>query len=121
MIPNPDVSVFDHGPNDEERCGVILMRPDCTTYVVEVPNRAEDRKRYFAVVKSDIESIDGIEVHKLIGFIHTHPYRFPRRPSGHDIDSIRDGMIGMVYHPSSGSTVWYDRTGIVQEQLKRRR
>lgn len=121
MIPNPDVSVFDQGPNTEERCGLILKRTDNSFYIMELPNRAVDSKRYYAIVKSDMDSADIPDSDSVVGFIHTHPFRFPRRPSGHDIDAIPDGMIGMVYHPSSGSTVWYDRNGIVQEQLKRRR
>jgi proteasome lid subunit RPN8/RPN11 len=121
MIPNPDLSIFDEGLNNEERCAIVFVRADCTTYIVEVPNRAEDKKRYFAIVKSDIDSIDSNQSDTMIGVVHTHPYRFPRRPSMHDIASIREGLIGMVYHPSSGSIVWYDRKGIVQEQLKRRR
>lgn len=121
MIPNPDLSIFDEGLNDKERCGLIIMRSDCTTYVVEVPNRSDDPSRYFTMVKRDVDGIDIHPSERIVGVVHTHPFGFPRKPSPHDLASIREGWIGMVYHPSTGSTVWYDHNGIVQEQLKRRR
>lgn len=121
MIPNPDLSIFDEGANNEERCGVIIMRPDCTTYVMEVPNRSDDPRRHFIINRSDVEVLDWPSSHKMVGVIHTHPFRGMRAASQHDIDSIPEGLVGMVYHPSSGSIVWYDRSGVILEKLKRRR
>jgi proteasome lid subunit RPN8/RPN11 len=121
MIPLPDTSLFDDGPNNVERCGLILVRPDCTAYIIEVPNRSETPNKNFVIMKSDLNSIKVPESHRAVGIIHTHPYRYPRLPSPYDISSLRDGLIGMVYHPSTGSTTWYDRTGVLQHNLRKRR
>lgn len=115
----PDLSVFDVGPNDVERCGVILKRLDGSVYVSELPNRSNAPKYHFTLSKTDVADLETNDV--VIGVVHTHPFRSMRIASQHDIDSIREGLIGMVYHPSSGSIVWYDHTGTVKEQLKRRR
>lgn len=121
MIPTPDLSIFDEGSNDVERCGVIVRRPDGSSYVVELPNRSDNPKSHFVASKTDARNLILPKEDLIIGVVHTHPFRAVRTASQHDIDSIPEGLIGMVYHPSSGSTVWYSRTGIVHEQLKRRR
>lgn len=121
MNPLPDLSMFDEGDNTEERCGVIVRDPSGKHWVVEVPNRADDKARRFKVLKSDVSNVSLEQGQEVIGVIHTHPFRSMRVPSDHDIDSIPHGLLGMVYHPSTGSIFWYDRNGILEHRLKRRR
>lgn len=115
-----DLSVFDGGPNLEERCGVILQGADGAYKVFELENRSPSPKNRFIISKSDAETIDkrhGV----IVGVVHTHPYRGMRTASPHDINSIPAGLFGIVYHPSTGSKVWYDHNGVTYEDLKRRR
>jgi proteasome lid subunit RPN8/RPN11 len=121
MIPTPDVSIFDNGLNNLERCGVIVQKSDDSTYVVELPNRSNKPKLHFTMLKEDVRVLVLPEGDIIIGVIHTHPYRSVRTASQHDIDSIPKGLVGMVYHPSTGSTTWYDHTGVLQHNLRKRR
>lgn len=121
MKPTPDLTVFDDGLNDEERCGVIVHRGDSTHYVIELPNRSDEPHKTYRLAYADMKELVLPEGHSVIGFVHTHPRGVPRLPSPHDIQSLPTGVIGMVYHPSTGSTTWYDRDGIIDTQLKRRR
>lgn len=118
-LPDPDLSLFDEGPNDEERCGLIFQRDDGIYWVHEVPNRAERPKRFFRINKSDLQHIDTEDV--CVGVVHTHPFRAMRMASQKDVDSIPDGLVGMVYHPSTKSIVWYDSDGVIEDNLRKRR
>lgn len=120
-LPEPDLSLFDTGTNDVERCGVIVRRTDGSTYVIEVPNRSETPKHHFVVSTKDVKAVIVPEGDVIVGIVHTHPFRAMRIASDHDIDSIPDGLIGMVYHPSTRSVVWYDSTGTIEQRLRKRR
>ena len=118
-LPNPDFSLFDDGPNDAERCGLIFQRTDGTYWVHEVPNRHEKPLRAFRIHKSDLEELEIDDL--FIAVVHTHPFRAMRSASQRDIDSIPDGLLGMVYHPSTKSVTWYDSGGVIDYNLRRRR
>ena len=109
----PDLSIFD-GDSHYERCGIIVLRPDETTYVIEVPNRYETPADTFAIDVADIRAIPmQDQTHRLMGFVHTHPSHDAPHPSQADIESIPDGYVGLVYHPVSGSIIWYTRNGVI--------
>jgi proteasome lid subunit RPN8/RPN11 len=114
----PDLSIFDSKSNEFERCGVIFKRTDKSLYIVELPNHSATPKNHFIISKKDVSKLKVLD--KLVGIVHTHPFRAMRIASQHDIDSIPEGLVGMVYHPSTGSTVWYDRTGVIHEELRKR-
>jgi len=120
-LPDPDLSLFDNRPNDVEWCGVIVQRVDNSNYVVEVPNRAEDQTRHFLISTKDVKELSIGDGELVVGIVHTHPFRSIKTPSDHDIDSIPDGLVGMVYHPSTRSVVWYDSNGTIQQRLRKRR
>lgn len=119
-LPDPDCSIFDSGPNDVERCGLILERDDGSTYVHEVPNRSYNPRRSFVIWVSDTHRVPRGS-NRIVGIIHTHPYRGVRAASQFDLDSIPKGLVGIVYHPSSGSKVWYRRNEVLHEHMTRRR
>ena len=113
MFQTPDLSAFD-GDSHFERCGVIVLRPDETTYVIEVPNRSSTPADTFAIDAADIRAIPNtVSTHRLIGFMHTHPDYDSPHPSQADIKSMPEGFFGLVYHPVSGSIVWYTRDGVI--------
>jgi proteasome lid subunit RPN8/RPN11 len=115
-----DLSAFDSGTNTEERCGVVLQSADGDYNVFELENRSPNPKNRFVISKADAAQIDkrhGV----IVGVVHTHPFRSMRTASQHDINSIPAGLFGIVYHPSTGSKVWYDHNGVTHEDLKRRR
>lgn len=120
-LPEPDLSLFDTGTNELERCGVIVRREDGSTYVIEVPNRSNTPHHHFIVSTKDVKALTAPPSDVIVGIVHTHPFRAMRIASDHDIDSIPDGLIGMVYHPSTRSIVWYDSTGIIEQRLRKRR
>lgn len=113
MLQTPDLSAFD-GDSHFERCGVIVLRPDETTYVIEVPNRSDTPTDTFAIDVADVRAIRNPDpTHRLVGFMHTHPGHDAPHPSQTDIESIPDGFFGLVYHPVSGSIIWYTRNGVI--------
>lgn len=120
-LPDPDLTLFDNRPNNVEWCGVIVRRPDESTYIIEMPNRAPDQTRHFIIATKDVKKLVAPDGDLIIGVVHTHPFRSIKVPSQHDIDSIPEGLIGMVYHPSTSSVVWYDSTGIIEQRLRKRR
>lgn len=113
-----DVSVFDTGPNNVERCGLILQS-NRVMHVHELPNRHPHPRDGFIIDTKDADLIPSAEG-EVVGVVHTHPHQTNRFASQHDVDSIPDGWVGLVYHPHTGSKVWYDRTGIIYEDLRRR-
>jgi len=115
-----DLTDFDSGPQDVERCGVIFQRPDGKWYVVEVPNRAQDPSSGFIIWAGDVETLGVPEDHVLVGPVHTHPARNAMMPSNHDLSAIPVGYVGLVYHPASASRVWYSSRGIIELDLRRR-
>ena len=114
-----DVSVFDDGPDDVERCGLILQGPDRTWHVHELPNRHPDPHNHFAIDTDDADPIPASEGF-IVGAVHTHPRDAEPFASQHDVDSIPEGWIGLVYHPATGSKVWYDSTGVQHEDFRRK-
>lgn len=115
-----DVSAFDTGPDTEERCGLILQRNDGSWHVIEMPNRSDTPRDQFIIDTDDADCIPSTQGF-IVGVVHTHPFRTPRYASQFDVDSIPVGWIGLVYHPSTGSKVWYDSTGVLYEDLRKRK
>lgn len=115
-----DMSVFDDGVNDVERCGLILMRGDGSRHIYELPNRHSQPQDHFIIDTEDTDAIPD-DHGVIVGVAHTHPRHASRYASQHDVDSIPEGWIGLVYHPSTGSKVWYDSTGVLFEDLRRKR
>lgn len=113
MFPTPDLSDFDTD-HDMERCGVIFECLDGTWVIVEVPNRASDPWNDFQIDNADVHQIPlSPEEYRIVGIMHTHPNTTQKQPTPTDLAGVPDGMIGMVYHPSSGSIIWYTRAGTI--------
>jgi len=112
-LPRPDLSIFDTGSHDVERCGVIIVT-NGTPSVVEVPNHSPDPRNAFVISKKDVPK------ERVIGIVHTHLKEQQRTPSGFDIQYIPEGLIGMVYHPNTKSVTWYASTGILHKELRKR-
>ena len=116
--PLPDLSIFDDGLNSEERCGVIYKQKDIYS-IIEVPNRHEEPSKHFMIHTSDVKEamadVDG----EVIGIIHTHPKKQHKTPSYSDIVSIPDDLIGIVYHPSSKTIHWYNKTGVLESEIRK--
>lgn len=114
-----DFSAFD-GRYKYERCAAIARDFRTKKYfLIEVTNSHEDPKHHFAIRHGDLEAaFTRYPMAQLTGFMHTHPDGASRFPSKHDIAAASPGMMHVVYHPSSGSEVWYDGSGIVMKKMK---
>ena len=113
--PLPDLSIFDDGLNSEERCGVIVKTKD-TYKIIEVPNRHPEPNKHFIIHNSDVK--DAAKDLEVIGIVHTHPKKQHKTPSYSDINSIPDNLIGIVYHPSSKTIHWYNKTGVLESEIR---
>ncbi len=109
-----DFSVFDGGVDGPERCGVIFEDDSDTYYVVEVPNRSTDPHDNFVILENDVPDLP----HPVVGVVHTHPSFDSPFPSKNDFAQIPQGLIGIVYQPSTQSVVWYTRDGTVNGIIK---
>lgn len=103
-----------------ERCGVIFERSDGQWFIVEVPNRARDPWNDFQINIPDVREIQlAPDEYRIVGVAHTHPNTTRKEPTPSDIEGIPKGLVGLVYHPASGSIIWYTCAGILDEQLKK--
>jgi len=115
-----DLSDFD-GETTDERCGIIV-RLDEDYFAIEVPNEAANPRRDFRISDSrtmEILAHEGLDRSSIVGVVHTHQRGFSRWPSYNDVKGLPLNLVGCVYHPSTGSRVWYDRSGFLQEDIKR--
>lgn len=126
-IPNLDFSKFDDpSKQDEEQCGVILrsIGPGRTRYdIVRVPNSHPDPAEHFGIKKRHIEEAlwGSTALYEAWAIVHTHRAHHHRRPSPHDIASHPPGLLGVVYHPESGSAVWYSHKGVLKNGFRQTR
>ena len=124
-IPDLDFSKFDDpSKQDAEQCGIILESdgPARKRYdIVRVPNAHPDPKNHFAIRKRHVYEMKVFSGYHVFGFVHTHLAHHPRRPSKHDIESQPPGMLGVVYHPESGSAIWYTHRGVLKNGYRQTR
>jgi len=94
---------------DREQCGLLIQNGEFIT-VMEVHNYHQSPESYL-IKMSDVELvIMGLAVgEKLIGFFHTHLPNHDPRPSDDDFDgaTLFPDMQNVVYHPATGSLIWY--------------
>ena len=99
---------------------MVLEDRDGRRRVQRVPNRSPDYDRTLIMYRD----IRVKAPWKIVGFLHTHPepdddpepsqYDYENGPNRGDIPSV-------VYHPPSGSLVWYDKDGVLhREQAPKR-
>lgn len=106
--------LFD-GDSKEELCGVLVGAPipedkSLVFYdVLPVPNSAEDPEACYEVRKSLVlEALGAYSLADVIGYIHTHPRGKKADPSYADVEGIKPGQIGMVFHVATKTLMWYD-------------
>ncbi len=116
--PLPDLSIFDDGLNTEERCGVIVKSSDGYS-VIEVPNRHAEPDKHFVIQTGDVKEATSNVDGEVIGIVHTHPKKQHKNPSYSDVTSIPDDLIGIVYHPSSKTIHWYNKTGVLESEIRK--
>lgn len=99
---------------DHEECGLLIER-DGETYLVKVPNRAEQPSEY-AIILSDVNNVQSVltDDEIIVGFFHTHLPRHSINPSDADLDGAENfpGMNNLIYKPNTGELKWY---GVVEE------
>lgn len=109
-----DLSVFDDGDDEAERCGVVFEDDNKRFYVVEVPNRAGNTHDDFVIWESDVPDLP----HPVVGVVHTHPSYDSPFPSHNDFVHIPPSIVGIVYQPATKSVVWYTNGGNVNGLVK---
>jgi len=117
-LSNINLHPFD-GESKEERCGIIVRSKEGAYEAREVLNMADNPRIHFRMLQRDVDVAQRTD--ELVGFVHTHPHGVGRGLSYADVSQLPDGLVGLVYHPVSGSRIIYNNRGPIFSDIKKNR
>lgn len=99
------------GKVEQEECGLLCGSVEYDLLnvfaIIPVENRHEDPKHYYRIDSDQVPS----DWH-VIGPFHTH-WITGADPSFDDLQGVKPGHIGAVYHIASGDVTFYTRGGFL--------